>query len=113
MRLTAFPAPSTAARYAVPPPGGVVAAGRPEARRLALAEVTVVEGVEAVASQELERPGQCRQPDALTRMPRPSGRSMHAEERRVLAQGDLNALHRPLRGIDEAVPGRKPGKREL
>ena len=56
-------------------------AGRRRARRdLALAEVAVVERVEALVGERRERRGQGRQPDQLARAPRPAVRPVDREE---------------------------------
>ena len=57
-----------------------------EGARLPLAEVAVVEGVEAVGRERLERRGQRRQPDPLARSPRPAVRPVDGEEPGVRAE---------------------------
>ncbi len=81
--------------------------GRPEAARLALPEVSLVEGIESLGGEGLERGRERRQADPLAGAPRPAARPEHREERRVGPESRLDRRRRPLDGVDEAVPGRE------
>ena len=81
---------------------------------LPVAEVAVVEGIEAVGRERLERRRQRREPDPLAGSPRPPVRPVDGEE--PGASGPSAGRHdrgRPLDRVDEPVPGREAGPCQL
>jgi hypothetical protein len=80
-------------------------AARGERPGLTLADVTLVEGIEAIDGERLERPGKGRQPDPLAWAPRPAQRPEDLEEPGIGAERFGDPRRHPLDRFDEAVPG--------
>jgi len=82
-------------------------------RGLSLAELAVVERVEAVVGKAPERPGKGREADELAGSPCPAVRPIRREEWRVRADSFCNGARAPLDRVDQLAPGRKAASRQL
>ena len=75
---------------------------------LPFGEIALVEGIEPVAREGLERRGQGWEADALAGSPRAAVRAIDGEEPGVRSEVGGDEWPRSFDRIDESVPGREP-----